>query len=103
MKLKLRDKVIMLAGRDKGKTGEVAHILPKTNQVVVEGLNVVKRHTKPSNKQPRGGILEIAKPITAGKVALVCPSCKEPTRIGYRVNGKNKDRICRKCEAVVSK
>jgi large subunit ribosomal protein L24 len=101
MKLKKADKVVMLAGRDKGKTGEVARVFPATGQVIVEGLNVVKRHTKPSNKIPKGGILEIAKPIQAGKVALICPSCKKPTRIGYDVTGKNKERICRKCKAMV--
>ena len=101
MKLKRKDNVIMLAGRDKGKTGEIVRILPATNQIVAEGLGVVKRHTKPSNKVPRGGILEIAKPISASKVALVCPNCKQPTRIGYEINGENKERICRKCKAVV--
>ena len=101
MKLKRKDNVIMLAGRDKGKTGEIVRILPATNQIVAEGLGVVKRHTKPSNKVPRGGILEIAKPINVSKVALVCPNCKQPTRIGYEINGENKERVCRKCKAVV--
>jgi len=96
MKLKKSDNVMVMAGRDKGKTGAVSRLFPATDQVLVEGLNVVKRHTKPSNKNPRGGILEIAKPMPAGKVALVCPSCKKPTRIGYQL-GKTKQRICKKC------
>jgi large subunit ribosomal protein L24 len=100
MKLKQQDNVKILAGRDRGKTGEIIRILPEAGKVVVANLNVVKRHTKPSNKQPKGGILEIPQPIPAGKVALVCPSCKQPTRIGYKL-GKTKERICRKCQAVV--
>lgn len=100
MKLRKEDNVIVLAGRDKGKTGTVTRVLPAINQVVVDGVNIAKRHTKPSNKIPRGGILEITKPLPAGKVALICPSCKKPTRIGYQV-GKTKERICRKCNQVV--
>ncbi len=96
MKLKKQDKVIVLAGRDKGKTGEVTRVLPATGMVVVAGVNIAKRHTKPSAKQPKGGILEITKPMPAGKVAFVCPSCKKPTRIGYSL-GKTKERMCRKC------
>jgi large subunit ribosomal protein L24 len=101
MKIKKDDKVIMLWGRDRGQTGQVTAVLPRTGQIVVEGLNVVKRHTKPSNRQPRGGILELPKPIPAGKVAMVCPSCKQPTRVGYAVKAKSKERICKKCQAVI--
>jgi large subunit ribosomal protein L24 len=101
MKLRKGDKVRMRAGRDLGKTGEVTRTLPRTEQVLVEGLNIVKRHTKPSSKQPKGGILELTKPIAVGKVALICPSCKQPTRVGYQINKDHKERICRKCKAVI--
>lgn len=101
MKLKRNDNVIVLSGRDKGKTGEIREVRPAANQVLVEGVGVVKRHTKPSSKHPKGGILEIEKPVHASKVALVCPSCKKPTRIGYQINGDVKERMCRKCKAVV--
>lgn len=101
MKLRRDDKVIMTVGRDSGKTGKVLKVLPVTSQVLVEGLGVVKRHTKPNTAHPRGGILDITKPISTSKVALVCPSCGKPTRIGYKINGQNKERICRKCQAVV--
>lgn len=101
MKLRKEDKVMVLAGRDRGKTGPITRVLPATEQVVVEGVNIAKRHTKPSNKNPRGGILEITKPLAAAKVALVCPNCKKPTRVGYEVKGKNKERVCRKCGSVV--
>jgi len=101
MKLMKSDNVIVLAGKDKGKKGSVTRVLPATDKVLVEGINIVKRHTKPSNAQPRGGILEIAKPLPAGKVALICPNCKKPTRIGYEL-GKTKQRVCRKCHKVIS-
>lgn len=101
MKLKKTDKVMVMAGRDKGKTGEITRIIPTDGQVVVEGVNVIKKHQKPTQKQPRGGIIEITKPVPAGKVALVCPNCKKPTRVGYEVKGEHKERICRKCKGVI--
>lgn len=85
MKLKREDKVIVITGRDKGKTGQVLAVLPKENKVLVENINVVKRHTKPSKKQPRGGILEIAKPIDVSKVMVVDPISGKPARIGYTI------------------
>lgn len=101
MKLRKSDNIIVLAGKDKGKKGSITRILPATGKVVVEGVNIAKRHTKPSNKQPRGGILEITMPLPSAKVALICPHCKKPTRIGYTL-GKTKQRICRKCQQVIT-
>jgi large subunit ribosomal protein L24 len=85
MKLKRQDKVIVIQGRDKGKTGAIVAVLPRENQVVVENINVVKRHTKPSKKQPRGGILEIAKPIDVSKLMVLDPVSGKPARIGYQI------------------
>lgn len=94
MKLKLKDKVMVIKGRDKGKKGEVVAVLPKTNQVVVEGVQVVKRHTKPNAKTPRGGIVEVVKPIDAAKVMVLDPSTGRPARIGYKLDAKgNKERV----------
>lgn len=101
MKLRKKDNVIVLAGKDKGKKGEVTRVLPADSKVVVEGINIVKKHTKPSNKQPKGGILEITYPMPVAKVALICPNCKQPTRIGFEV-GKTKQRICKKCKKTVN-
>lgn len=88
MKLQRKDKVMVISGRDKGRTGTVSVVLPKTNQVVVDGINVVKRHTKPSQSNPKGGILEITKPINASKVMVLDPGSGKPARIGYK---KSKD------------
>lgn len=86
MKLRKNDKVLVIAGKDKGKTGTITRVLPKDNTVVIDGINVVKRHTKPSNKHPQGGILEINKPVTAAKVMLIDPATKLPVRVGARIN-----------------
>jgi large subunit ribosomal protein L24 len=83
MKLKREDKVVVITGRDKGKTGKVMSVFPQTSQVVVEGVNIVKRHTKPSQKSPRGGIIEITKPINVSKVMVLDPQTDQPARIGY--------------------
>lgn len=101
MKLRRNDKVIMTVGRDKGKAGKVLRIIPGTEQVLVEGIGIVKRHTKPSTKNPRGGILDVTKPVSAAKVSLVCPHCNKPTRVGYILRGDRKERICRKCQSEI--
>jgi large subunit ribosomal protein L24 len=94
MKLQRKDKVLITSGRDKGKTGSISVVLPKTNQVVIDGINVVKRHTKPSQANPKGGILEVTKPISASKVMAIDPASGRPARIGYKVgkDGK-KERV----------
>jgi len=94
MKLRRDDKVLVLRGRDKGKIGTVLAVLPATHQVVVEHVGVIKRHTKPSQKNPRGGILEITKPIDASKVMVIDPTTDKPARIGYAVKPDGtKERI----------
>jgi large subunit ribosomal protein L24 len=94
MKIKREDKVMIILGKDKGKTGTVMAVLPAQNKIVVENLNVIKRHTKPSQKQPRGGILEIAKPIDISKVMVLDPHSGKPARIGYEFKADGtKERI----------
>lgn len=84
MKLRRDDNVMVMYGRDKGKTGRVLVVLPRENKVVVEGINIAKRHTKPSDKNPRGGIIELTKAIDSSKVMVLDPDTKLPARIGYR-------------------
>lgn len=101
MKTKIRkdDKVMVIAGKDKGKIGKVLKLLKKKDAVLVEGVNKVQRHTKanPYANQP-GGIVEKEAPIHVSNVAIVCGSCSNATRVGYKVleNGK-KARFCKKC------
>ncbi len=101
LNVKKGDTVVVLSGKDKGKQGKVLQALPKKNKVVVEGVNKVKRHTKPSQKAPQGGILTKEAPMHASKVMLVCPACKKATRVGHKeVNGNNV-RVCKKCGEVI--
>ena len=99
--VKKGDTVVVLSGKDKGKQGKIITAMPKAGKVVVEGVNKVKRHSKPSLKVPNGGIITKEMPLHACKVQLVCPACNKPTRIGHKdVNGKN-SRVCKKCGEVI--
>lgn len=94
MKLKREDTVMVMAGRDKGKTGRVLAVIPSDNKILVEGINIAKRHTKPSDKNPRGGIIELTKPIDVSKVMVLDPETKLPARIGYKFNADGtKERV----------
>ena len=98
MKLKINDQVKITGGKDDGRQGKVLKVMPKEHKVVVEGLNLIKKHRRAGMGQA-GGILDIAKPLDVAKVALVCPQCHQATRVGYEVDDKgNKTRICRKCK-----
>jgi large subunit ribosomal protein L24 len=93
MKLRRDDMVVVITGRDKGKTGKVMAVIPKENKVVVEGINVIKKHTKPSAKVPKGGILDVTKAIDASKLMVIDPKSGKPARIGYNVTAKGKERV----------
>ena len=103
--IRKNDNVIVTTGRDSGKRGRVLKVLPAKNRVVVEGVNLIKRHTKPNpQRQIKGGLVEREAPLHASNVQVVCPECGKATRIGRRVLGDGrKVRICRKCEGVVDK
>jgi large subunit ribosomal protein L24 len=94
MKLRKEDKVIVITGRDKGKTGTVLSVMPAVGKVVVDGVNIAKRHTKPSQKNPRGGILEITKPIDVSKLMVLDPASGKPARVGFEIKADGtKERI----------
>ena len=99
------DNVLVTTGKDRGKRGRVLKVLPANNRVVVEGVNLIKRHTKPNpQRQIKGGLVEREAPLHASNVQIVCPECGKATRIGRRILGDGrKVRICRKCEGVVDK
>lgn len=98
MKIKKGDKVLVLAGKDKGKQSSVLHALPKKQRVVVEKVGLVKKAIRPTQQNPQGGISSLEAPIHVSNVALVCPSCKKPTRVSKRVTEKGvKVRVCKKC------
>ena len=97
MKLKKGDTVVVIAGKDKGKEGEIARVLPSTNQLIVNGVSTAKKHQKPTRMTMQGGIIDKDMPIPVSNVAIIC-SNDGPTRVGYRVDADgSKTRICRKC------
>ena len=100
MNVKKGDKVQVLSGKDKGATGEVLRALPAEGKVIVEGVAMVKKHTKPNQLNQQGGIVEKPAAIDVSNVALVCPSCGKATRVGHEVNAEGKKvRVCKKCGA----
>ena len=98
MKIKRNDTVKILYGKDAGKTGKVLKVLPAENKVIVEGVNVFKRHLKGDGRQRKSEIAEIIKPMNVAKVQLICPACGKPTRIRMEKG----ERICKKCNKKVS-
>jgi len=96
MKLKKGDRVQVIAGKDLGKQGEVTRVLLERDKVIVDGVNVAKRHQRATRATMQGGIIDKDMPIHVSNVAIVCSSCG-PTRIGYRFEGTEKVRMCRKC------
>ena len=103
--IRKNDNVVVTTGKDRGKRGRVMRVVPDKNRVIVEGVNVIKRHTKPNpQRNVKGGVVEREAALHASNVQLVCPECGKPTRIGKKVLGDGrKVRVCRKCEGVVDK
>jgi large subunit ribosomal protein L24 len=102
MKILKGDKVKILIGKDKGREGEVIKSFPKKSSIVVQGLNIFKKHVKPSQNRP-GSIVEKERPFYISKVALICPECKKTTRVGYKIDKSGtKYRICKKCQAIIN-
>jgi large subunit ribosomal protein L24 len=97
MNIKKNDKIIIQKGKDRLKTAKVSSVFPKSNKIVVTGLNKYKKHIKPSKANPQGGIVDISLPIDASNVLVVCPSCSKSTKIKYRINDNSKTRICARC------
>ena len=102
MSIKKNDTVIVLSGKDKGKQGKVLAVMPADRKVIVEGINVVSRHTKPRKQGEEGGILKKEAPMYACKVQKVCPKCNKPTRPAHKMlaDGK-KVCVCKKCGAEI--
>lgn len=98
------DRVLILSGKDSSKKGKVLSTIPEKNKVLVEGINIIKKHAKPTQKVPQGGIREMEAPLHASNVMLICPSCQVPTRIFYKYTGEGKKvRGCKKCGEYIDK
>lgn len=99
MKIRKNDSVIMLGGKDKGKKAKVVLVFPEHDKVVVEGLNLIKKHLRAKKQGQKGQIISKERAVSVSSVALVCKSCGKQTRIGFKIEGENKIRICKKCGA----
>ncbi len=104
MKVVKNDTVVILSGTDKGKRGIILKVFPKQERVIVEGVNFIKRHTRPTQKSPQGGIIEKEASIAASNVMLVCPKCDTPSRVGRQVlkDGK-RVRTCKSCGEMLTR
>lgn len=97
LKFKKGDKVVVTQGKDKGREGAIELVLPKKKSVLIQGINMYKKHVKGYQGQ-KGGIYDIPRPLQFSKIALVCPSCKKKTRVGFKKVGEEKVRVCKKCK-----
>ncbi|WP_042432887.1 50S ribosomal protein L24 [Senegalimassilia anaerobia] len=104
MNIKKGDTVRVLSGKDKGKEGQVVCSLPSKQRVVVEKVNMVKKAMRPTQQNPQGGIMSVEAPIHVSNVMVICPECKQPTRVSHRVNEAGKKvRVCKKCGKDIDK
>jgi len=101
MKIKKNDTVKMLGGKDRGKTGKVLRVVPEEGKVIVENLNLVKKHNRPRREGEKGQRVEVPRKVSVSSVALVCPKCGKATRVGYSISGEHKTRVCKKCKAEI--
>ena len=104
MHIRRDDTVVVITGKDKGKKGKVLVVVPSKNRVIVEGVNIVSRHTRPTSQTNQGGIIKKEAPIDASNVLLYCSKCDKGVRVGIKLleNGE-KARVCKKCGAVIGK
>jgi large subunit ribosomal protein L24 len=101
--VKKNDLVMIVAGKDKGKSGKVLRVLPEKGRILVENINLIKRHTRPSQSNSEGGIVEKEAPLAISNVQLLCQSCNQPVRTGIKaLEDGSKVRFCKKCNEIVN-
>lgn len=104
MKILKGDEVLVIHGKNKGARGRVRQNLPREDQVIVEGLNIVRKHQRRQGVARQTGIIEVEAPLNKNKVKLICPSCDEATRVGFRMDSDGKKtRYCKKCDANIAR
>jgi len=101
MKIKKNDKVLIISGKYTKKTGKVLRAFPKDSKVLVEGINLKKKHQKSKKSGGKGEIVTLATPMQVSNVKLICPKCNKAVRVGYRKEGGKKYRICKKCDKAI--
>lgn len=101
MKIRKGDTVKITAGKDKGKTGKVLKVLPAKGKILIEGLNLYKKHVRPKRQGEKGQMVSVPRPIDVSNIMLYCPNCGRAVRVGFRLENKNKLRYCKKCGAKI--
>lgn len=101
MKLKTGDNVVVISGKDRGRKGKIIRVFPKVGNVVVEGMNIRKKHVRPKQQGQKGQVAQMPAPFSASNTMLFCETCKKGVRVGYKVEETKKLRICKKCKAVL--
>ncbi len=98
MRIKKGDTLLIISGKDRGRKGKVIEAFPKQGKVVVEGINLRKKHMKPKKSGEKGQIVETPGPLDVSDVKLICPKCGKAVKVGYKIEGKKKYRICKTCK-----
>jgi large subunit ribosomal protein L24 len=102
MKIRKNDTVLVIAGKDRGKKGKIRRALPKKDKVIVEGANMIKRHSRAKGQARQAGIIELEAPLDISNVMLICNKCNKPTRVGFRfLSDGRKTRVCRACDEII--
>ena len=101
MKVKKGDNVLITAGKDKGRTGKIMKSFPKELKVLVEGINLKKKHVRPKREGEKGQVVDIPAALDVSDIKIICPKCGKATRIGYKTEGEVKNRICKKCKQII--
>ncbi len=101
MKIKKGDTILVISGKDKGRTAKILRSMPKDRQILVEGINLKNKALKSKKQGVAGQMIKVAAPIDVSDVKFICPKCKKAVRIGYKIDGNKKFRICKKCQSEV--
>lgn len=97
MKIHKGDQVLIISGKDRGRKGKVIEAFPKQGRLIIEGINLSKKHVKPKKSGEKGQVVEMPAPLNVSDVKLICPKCGKAVRTGYKLEGKKKYRVCKKC------
>jgi large subunit ribosomal protein L24 len=97
MKLKKNDNVLIISGKDRGRKGKILEVLRREGKIVVEGVNMRKKHRKPRRQGQKGEVVEVTAPIDASNAKIICVKCVKPARVAWRITAENKYRVCKKC------
>lgn len=101
MKIRKNDQIKILSGKDRGKTGKVLRVMPSSGKILVEGLNLVKKHVRPKKQGEKGQRVSVPAAMDISNVMIVCPKCSKASRLGFKISEKNKFRICKKCKSEI--